>query len=138
MDSAGIEDLLLQAAGRVQDDAAVLAEQETFDLAYSALRSFDQLPADAQRHACKLTAAAVQQATRACKRSLASLLIMLSSMGLATAIDDVATVWGFLGSTAAILLGLTFPCLAYVRLRKTPQNRSPTWIEPDAPSTSGR
>ena len=42
------------------------------------------------------------------------------------AVDDVATVWGFLGSTAAILLGLTFPCLAYVQLRKTPQNRPTT------------
>ncbi len=32
-------------------------------------------------------------------------------------------VWGFLGSTAAVLLGLTFPCVAYVRLRRTPSTR---------------
>ena len=48
---------------------------------------------------------------------------MLLSMGLAAPLDDVSTVWGFIGSSGAILLGLTFPCLAYVKLRRTPTTR---------------
>ena len=57
------------------------------------------------------------------ERAVASLVIMLLSMALASIVDDVSVVWGFIGSTAAILLGLTFPCIAYISLRQTPINR---------------
>ena len=63
-------DLLLRAAERLKDEAAALAEPETFDLAYAANSSFAQLPADAQQATCELMAVAVQQAARACKRAL--------------------------------------------------------------------
>ena len=59
-----------------------------------------------------------------CQRILSSLGIMLASMGLAMTVDDVSVVWGFIGSTAAILLGFTFPCVAYIRLRQTPSTRA--------------
>ena len=59
-------------------------------------------------------------------RVLSSVAIMGLSMGLAAVLDEVTTVWGFLGSTAAVLLGLTFPCFAYVQLRQTPTTRAST------------
>jgi len=57
-------------------------------------------------------------------RALSSLCLMLMSMGIAALVDDVSVVWGLIGSTGAILLGLLFPCVAYVRLRKTPTTRT--------------
>lgn len=68
--SAGVEDLLKQAAERVADDAGALAEQATFSLAYSALRSFASLPAAAQTQTCRLAASAVTHAAKACKHAL--------------------------------------------------------------------
>ena len=70
--TAGLADLLSAAAGELRQDVQELARQETFDLAYSALRSFGSLPADAQRSAYELCSDAVQQAAKAAKRALAS------------------------------------------------------------------
>ena len=41
------------------------------------------------------------------QRVLSSSFIMASSMGLAVVLHDVTTVWGFLGSSAAVTLTLT-------------------------------
>jgi hypothetical protein len=49
--------------------------------------------------------------------------IMAATMATAAALRDVATVWGFLGSSAAVLLALVFPSLSYVVLRQTPTSR---------------
>ena len=54
----------------MQESASAFGEQVTFDLAYSAVRSFASLSADAQAHTCTLMASAVQQAAKACKRAL--------------------------------------------------------------------
>ena len=63
--SSDVADLLSDAQSRVKDDPTALAEPQTFDLAYSAIRAFAVgLPADAQHAACDLMATALQQTTR--------------------------------------------------------------------------
>ena len=59
-------------------------------------------------------------------RIVYSCVLMGASMLTAATLRDVTTVWGLLGSTAAVLLALVFPSLAYVWLRETPTSRPST------------
>ena len=59
-------------------------------------------------------------------RVLYSSALMGTSIVTAATLRDVTTVWGLLGSTAAVLLALVFPSLAYIWLRETPTSRPST------------
>ena len=124
-----------RGAGAAADAAAALAPPPpTFEATHapngcrlSHHASNGTLPSVAS-HADELSAATggASGALGLGPRVLSSVAIMGLSMGLAAVLDEVTTVWGFLGSTAAVLLGLTFPCLAYVQLRQTPTTRAST------------
>lgn len=91
--TAGLEDLLLANAERIKEEPATIASQSTFDLMYSAVRSFASLPADAQRATCELCTVVVQQAAKAAKRAL-----------VAQARDRELAQWRALLKAAAYLL----------------------------------
>jgi amino acid permease len=80
--------------------------------------------ADAQAAAAVLRSSEGQSELPLGRRIVYASIIMAGSMATAAAVSSVTVVWGLLGSTAAVLLALIFPSLAYLLLRITPKNRS--------------